>query len=350
MPFTARVHGRPKVLRSHGASYLVYELQLANAGRRDATILALDVVAQKRILAHLTGGALEEVLDQIGRDPLINARVPAGGTAVAFLWLRFDNPADVPRSVGHRLSVSVDNFAEPVTSDLAEAETEEFRLAVDPPLRGGPWFAANGPDNTSPHRRVLVPIGGNAWFAQRFAIDFMRFDQQGRPQIGDGTRNPGLRGLRARGHQRRRRARAVRGRRHRRECPRQGTRGPDHARHGRGKSGQPGPRGGFTAFYAHLQPSSVRVKVGDRVKRGQVLGLVGNSGNSTAPHLHFQISRGGSILASEGVPFVYREYRRITRPPGTPPTNARTELVRGEHPLLNDVVMFAEPATQAHPR
>ena len=41
------------------------------------------------------------------------------------------------------------------------------------------------------------------------------------------------------------------------------------------------------AFYAHLQPDSIRVKAGDKVQKGQVLGLVGNSGNGNAPHLHF---------------------------------------------------------------
>jgi murein DD-endopeptidase MepM/ murein hydrolase activator NlpD len=56
--------------------------------------------------------------------------------------------------------------------------------------------------------------------------------------------------------------------------------------------------------------------------------------NSTGPHLHFQISRGATILGSEGVPFVYREYRRLTTPPGTPPTDGAAEVVRGEIPLL----------------
>src|SRR6202047_99486 len=47
--------------------------------------------------------------------------------------------------------------------------------------------------------------------------------------------------------------------------------------------------GGRYALYAHLDPGSVRVHKGDAVKRGQVIGLVGNTGNSLAPHLHFHV-------------------------------------------------------------
>ena len=67
-------------------------------------------------------------------------------------------------------------------------------------------------------------------------------------------------------------------------------------------------RNGHYAFYAHLQPGSIRVKPGDRVRRGQVLGLLGNSGNSNAPHLHFHISNGDSWFASEGVPFLFDSF------------------------------------------
>lgn len=45
------------------------------------------------------------------------------------------------------------------------------------------------------------------------------------------------------------------------------------------------------AFYGHLLPGSLRVKPGDRVRRGQVIGRLGNSGNSTGPHLHFHNAR-----------------------------------------------------------
>ncbi|MDX1983227.1 MAG: M23 family metallopeptidase [Bryobacteraceae bacterium] len=65
--------------------------------------------------------------------------------------------------------------------------------------------------------------------------------------------------------------------------------------------------GGRFAFYAHLQPGSLRVKPGDKVKRGQVLGLACNSGNSTEPHLHFHVSNGPDPLASEGLPFVFED-------------------------------------------
>ena len=78
--------------------------------------------------------------------------------------------------------------------------------------------------------------------------------------------------------------------------------------------------GGRYAFYAHLQPGSLKVKVGDRVTRGQVIGLVGNSGNSTEPHLHFHISDGVSPLGSEGLPYV------LDGTPGMPLQNARVCL------------------------
>lgn len=56
------------------------------------------------------------------------------------------------------------------------------------------------------------------------------------------------------------------------------------------------------SFYAHLIPNSLKVKSGEKVKQGQVLGLLGNSGNSTAPHLHFQLMQGSDPLTARGLP------------------------------------------------
>jgi murein DD-endopeptidase MepM/ murein hydrolase activator NlpD len=64
-------------------------------------------------------------------------------------------------------------------------------------------------------------------------------------------------------------------------------------------------RPGVFAIYAHMQPGSVRVQVGDRVTAGQVLGLLGNSGNSTGPHLHFGLYDGPDPLTDNSLPMAF---------------------------------------------
>jgi len=70
---------------------------------------------------------------------------------------------------------------------------------------------------------------------------------------------------------------------------------------------------GRYAFYAHLQDDSVKVSVGDHLRAGQVIGLLGNSGNSSAPHLHFYIIDGPDLLASNGLPFEIDSFRLDAR-------------------------------------
>ncbi len=59
---------------------------------------------------------------------------------------------------------------------------------------------------------------------------------------------------------------------------------------------------GEFSVLAHMQPHSVRVKVGDRVVADQVLGLCGNSGNTTEPHIHFHLQDGPDMATAEGLP------------------------------------------------
>jgi len=62
---------------------------------------------------------------------------------------------------------------------------------------------------------------------------------------------------------------------------------------------------GSMALYAHLKPEGVRVRVGQRVQAGQQIGLSGNTGFTTGPHLHFavQVNRG---MRLESIPFRMR--------------------------------------------
>lgn len=62
------------------------------------------------------------------------------------------------------------------------------------------------------------------------------------------------------------------------------------------------------AALCHLQTGSIQVSVGQRVKKGEVIGKIGNSGNSFAPHLHFQLMDNSDISKAKGLPCVFEEY------------------------------------------
>jgi len=61
---------------------------------------------------------------------------------------------------------------------------------------------------------------------------------------------------------------------------------------------------GLYVFYAHLRKGTVRVHRGDRVKVGEVVGELVNSGNTSAPHLHIHVMGSPSALALDGLPYV----------------------------------------------
>ena len=62
------------------------------------------------------------------------------------------------------------------------------------------------------------------------------------------------------------------------------------------------------AVYEHLQPDSLTVKVGDKVKAGAVLAKLGNTGPSTGPHLHFGLLDRPDIVTGRALPFVFDRY------------------------------------------
>jgi hypothetical protein len=181
-------------------------------------------------------------------------------------------------------------------------------VVVAPPLRGGRWLVGNGCCAlVTAHRGATLPINGSTYVAERFAIDFVRLDADGRLFTGDKATLTSYPFFGAEIH-------AV-------------ADGTVVATENGMPEQVPGslPAGatihdaagnhvvvdigdGRFAFYAHLQPGSVRVKPGERVTRGQVLGLLGNSGNTDAPHLHFHVMDGPSPLRANGLPYTFTSF------------------------------------------
>jgi murein DD-endopeptidase MepM/ murein hydrolase activator NlpD len=111
---------------------------------------------------------------------------------------------------------------------------------------------------------------------------------------------------------------------------------------------------GTFALYAHLKKGSVISKRGEFVSRGQLLGFVGNSGNSGAPHLHFEIMAAPSSLEVNGLPFVFDKMQYQGAVTGTwqhflddlfagrsvQVDSARSGMRTGQMPLTLDVMGY----------
>jgi hypothetical protein len=88
---------------------------------------------------------------------------------------------------------------------------------------------------------------------------------------------------------------------------------------------------GVYAAFAHLRHGSVRVRRGDRVAPGQQLADCGNSGNSTEPHLHFQLMDHPSVLLAAGLPMRFERFQAAGAEQSGLPRNLQPFTVPGPH-------------------
>jgi len=65
---------------------------------------------------------------------------------------------------------------------------------------------------------------------------------------------------------------------------------------------------GEFSYFAHLQQASIQVHEGDLIRRGTLIGLVGNSGRSPGPHLHFQLMEGPNLFIDQGLPVKFSHF------------------------------------------
>lgn len=347
MPLELRVPAPPAPVRAEGKVHLAYELHMTNFDprARDLKLTRLEVVTGSGTLLSLQGDALAGAIRRFGEG---DETVLGGGSrAVAFLWVTVE-PGAVPSELRHRVAIQGETGEKVLEAGRTPVRPEPA-LALGPPLRGRGWLAAVGPSNTSGHRRTHITIDGQPRIAQRFAIDFARLTESGLPFEGDPRKNESWFGYGA-------------------EVLAVADGVIASVQDGIVENVPLNPEmavaidvntaggnyvildlgDGRYAFFAHLQPGSLRVKAGDKVKKGQVLGLLGNSGNSDAPHLHFHVADADSPLGSEGQPYLFESFELEGRIDsiepllaGQPAKLATTrEPRRREIPVENVVVGF----------
>jgi murein DD-endopeptidase MepM/ murein hydrolase activator NlpD len=354
-PVEVRVPMPPQVFTgSDGARHLAYELHITNfyADTGSLRLDGIDVFDADAAtpLLHLSAVDLAGVSKPQPKEGA-HAVVDAGKRLVVYLWLTLPADASAPKRLRHHLDLAA--AGKTFVVDGAPLTVDARAVPVlGAPLRGGRWLAHEGPGAAQSHHwGSLVAINGSLTIPQRFALDLVGVDDAGR------ALKPGV-DLQKTTH---------------RDWVGYGA---DvlavadgtvvSARDGEAEhpplTAQPEPKSLATddlfgnyvvidigsrayAGYAHLARGSVRVKAGDRVRAGQVIGRLGQSGNSAAPHLHFQLANAPTFEGSEGIPYVFAAYTYYGPETeaqlfgqGEPWRAAATDARKAQLPL-NDVVV-----------
>jgi len=296
---------------SDDKNHLVYELSVTNFTGAPMIVDRVKVRdGSDRVVGDLDAAAVRGRLQPAGsRDG--TDRLAAGQSGTIFIHLTIDAGAPVPDTLVHEVAVTADAMPpgqNNPTIRLAATKVDQRKLPVlSAPLAGQRYIAADGCCDAVRHTRAILPINGQTFVAQRYAIDYEQADDQNRIFTGD-PRDP--------------KNYAIFGKEvlavsdglvvgTRNDLPEQvpGTFPAGIAiDEADGNYVVLDIGNGFYVNYAHMQPGSVRPKVGDRVAKGTVLGLVGNTGNSVAPHLHLHVMNGPSPLASQGLPALYDRF------------------------------------------
>jgi hypothetical protein len=305
-----RVPFDPTAFPSAGRTFLMYELHLTNFSNSSMDLRRIEVLDADQATAKPLAAFEGEQIDSMLQSKL--QPVNAGAAVVIYMQVALDTGAHLPSRLKRRV-LTADSSVEG-----AVAATRHTELKVlGPPLQGSTWHAYDGPSNDrdNHHRRGLFVVDGRATISRRFATDWFlikdtqRFKGDARDRrsyysygqpvlaVASGTVVTARDGM------------------------------PDNV---------PGPvktfrpalpntletvtgntivldlGGGQFASYFHLQPSSLRVKAGERVERGDILARIGVSGDSNVPHLHFEVTTSPKPLVGEGVPYVIDQFRART--------------------------------------
>jgi murein DD-endopeptidase MepM/ murein hydrolase activator NlpD len=315
------------VLGADNRIHLAYELLLVNQSSSSVQLSSVATVNADHndaIITTLQGADLDRLFRPSAGET--GDGLAPGESGYLFLDATLPAGAPLPRLLRHRFALTLqtgplpqdpgphDNDPAPppaksmTFTGVPVNVSDQQAVEVAPPLQGNGWVAGNGCcDAITAHRGATLSIDGTIHVAQRFAIDFVQLGSTGQLYRGNPADNASFPffGTQVRSAADGTVVRVLDGN------PEQP---PGKLPEGQTVQTADGNYivvdigNGRFAFYAHMQPNSLKVKVGDRVRTGDVLGLLGNTGNTDGPHLHFHIMDGPSPLLSNGLPFVFTSF------------------------------------------
>lgn len=296
-----------------GARHLVYELEIVNDGAAPVAVTSVRVEPAGVAARELAGETLRAAVAVRGEPKPAppTALVPVGGVALVYLWVEVAEGEALPGRIAHTVRLDhADGGTEVLarTLEVVDAAPRVFRA----PLDGEGWFVANAPKPTSRHRRSVQVIGERRHMAQRYALDFVRVLGPEGTHVGDPADNASYHayGATVRAMAAGEVIAVVDG------IP-ENVPGPDsravemNLETLAGNAVVVDHGEGYVATYAHLIPGRLEVAVGQRVEAGAALGYVGNSGNSTEPHLHLHVCDAPALLACQGRPYAFDRFVEI---------------------------------------
>lgn len=336
-----------QVFEGHGQKHLAYEIYLQNFEKKALILQSLEIEERwssgKTSKRKFSREELVKMYSGIAEDPrkAQNPILQAGQAGVLYVFLSFPEGRGAPQEITSNVIVNAQAELPKTiqTKSLIVSSTAAAKIIA--PLKGKNWFTPNGPSNASTHRRVVLPIDGQVYIPERFAVDWVQVDENGKTFAGDATRNESYYAYR--------------------EAINAVAAGkvlvvkdgiPENTPTAKEMAvviSMDSIGGNYViqeiapntyAFYAHLIPGSLKVKAGDVLKAGDSIALVGNSGNSSEPHLHFQIIDQPNPLRGEGIPF---ELKNFTRTDYDMKLDEKEDFtyfkMKGQHAVVNESFM-----------
>ena len=343
------VHG------SDGREHVDYDLVISNMFTVPVRLDSIQVSAGGRMVSTLKGKSLADRTLALA-SPTATIPVSSFVKTLMDVVLPRSSGRRVPKRLTEQIRYSLSKHA-PARPIIGSAVVRGPTVRVDPrppiriasPLDGSGWLNSSGccADPTSEHRTLLLPADGSLRTPEMFAIDWIR-EVGGAFYTGDGRKLSDWPGFGARIHAVANGTVVAAIDKLPEVPPFTGTGNNPTVR-------KPGDFSGNNvvekiapgryAVYCHMQTGSVRIRVGQRLRTGQVIGLLGNTGNTTGPHLHFGIQDGPNILTSNSVPFEIRSFTvqgvaRLGAKPGTLTVVGKPRRARLSEPLIRSVFSF----------